>query len=75
MSQSIKKWPMTDKQDAFYTTLKAYFDEHGTAPTHEELMKLHGLKAKANVTAYLNALEKRGWIERLPHAARGIRLL
>lgn len=69
------RWPLTAKQDAFYITLKTYMDKHNTAPTLEELMVLHDLKSKANVAAYLKGLEKRGWIERLPHTARGIRLL
>lgn len=46
----------------------------GCAPNVGELARELST-GEANVVRLLNGLEERGWISRLPHRARGVRLL
>lgn len=74
MKQHIK-FPLTDKQDAMYMTIRDYIESNGEPPTRREIMALTGLKSTAAVSVHITALEKKNWIAVLKHTNRGIVLL
>lgn len=59
--------------------LLLYINEHmgGTdiAPSFEEMKNALGLKSKSGIHRLISALVERGYIERLPHRARALRIL
>ena len=65
---------LTKKQRAFYETLASYITVKKQSPTIAELMKLRKLSSPRAVTQYLEALERKGLIERARYGTRGISL-
>ncbi|MBS3902958.1 MAG: transcriptional repressor LexA [Anaplasmataceae bacterium] len=65
---------LTAKQKQFYDALKDLMDRKGESPTVAELVKLMRFSSPRAVTQYLDALEKKGMIERGRYEKRGIRL-
>jgi repressor LexA len=57
---------LTEKQAQFLEFLERYMQEHGEAPSFEEIRKGFGFKSYNTVTTYINALEKKGYIKRPP---------
>lgn len=47
----------------------------GKSPSYEEMQNRLGLSSKSGVARLIQALEERGFIERLPNRARAIRVL
>lgn len=72
MKQSNKK--LTEKQKRFYDSLKDLMDKKGESPTVAELVSLMKFSSPRAVTQYLEALERKGLIERSRYERRGIRL-
>lgn len=66
---------ITPKQRRVLEYLNEYQREHKTAPTFSEIMSALGIKYRSNVSRYLNALEERGFIRRMPNRARAIEVL
>lgn len=59
--------------------LLLYIHEHmsggdDVAPSFEEMKEALGLKSKSGIHRLISALEERGYIERLPHRARALRI-
>jgi DNA-binding IclR family transcriptional regulator len=66
--------PLTDRQASVLDTIQEFIQRHGISPTHRELGALLGITSPNGVSAHLRVLERKGYIEHLPAAARGIRL-
>lgn len=47
----------------------------GVAPSNADIAEGLGLRSKSGVHRLLTALEERGFIQRMPHRARAIRVL
>ncbi|MEK7187880.1 MAG: transcriptional repressor LexA [Patescibacteria group bacterium] len=65
---------LTDKQKKFYDSLCALIEKKGESPTVAELVRLMKFSSPRAVTQYLEALERKGLIERRRYERRGIRL-
>ena len=66
--------PLTQRQNEAYEFIRGYMDRHRKPPTMEEIGDALGISSTNGVYKLLRALEKKGWIEREKHAARGIQL-
>lgn len=57
----------------------SYIDNHltstGTCPSYEEMLEAAGLRSKSGIHRIVRALERRGYIRRLPAAHRAIEVL
>lgn len=59
-------------QNEIYQVIKAYIENHGFPPTHADIRNGVPARYRGNVTGNLDALEKRGWISRVPNSPRTI---
>ena len=66
---------LTPRQREVLDVLIKAQDATGVTPSFQEIADAVGLGAKSGVHRIISALEKRGWIERLPNCARAIRIL
>jgi repressor LexA len=66
---------LTDRQAEILEVLRDYVAEHGRPPSRPELAKLLGIASTNGVFKHLEALERKGAIELVPNAARGIRIV
>jgi len=64
--------PATKQMLEFIT---AYYDEHGLAPTYNEIGEGLGVKTKSDTFRVLQQLERRGYIKREKGVIRGIEIL
>ncbi len=69
------KQRLTQRQNEAYELIRNYMRDHRKPPTLEELGDRLGIRSTNGVYKLLQALEKKGYIEREKHAARGIRLV
>jgi len=65
---------LTEKQRRVVQVIRSWIREQGYPPTIRELGKLLGIKSLRGVTTHLDALAKKGQLDR-KRGARGIRLL
>jgi len=65
---------LTERQNEAYEFIRGYVDQHSKPPTMMEIGDALGIASTNGVYKLLEALEKKGWIEREKHTARGIRL-
>jgi len=66
--------PLTPRQAEILEAIRSHVEEHGRPPSHPELARTLRLASTNGVFKHLEALEKKGAIERAPGLARGIRL-
>jgi len=66
--------PLTARQAEILEAIRSHMGEHGRPPSHPELARILGLASTNAVFKHLNALERKGAIERSPGLARGIRI-
>src|SRR5581483_4884277 len=66
---------LTEKQKKFYDSLRQLMEKKGESPTVTELVRLMQCSSPRAVTQYLEALERKGLIERRRYERRGIRLV
>src|SRR3989338_1929915 len=66
---------LTEKQGRFYESLRKLIAKKGESPTVSELVRLMKFSSPRAVTQYLEALQRKGLIERRRYARRGIRLV
>lgn len=66
---------LTEKQKKFYESLREMIEKNGQSPTVAELVRLMKFSSPRAVTQYLEALERKGLIERRKHEWRNIRLV
>ena len=66
---------LTERQAEILEVLREYIAENGRPPSRPELAKLLGIASTNAVFKHLDALARKGAIELVPNAARGIRIL
>jgi len=66
---------MTEKMRALKSFIVKYTDEHGIAPSYDEMKDALGIASKGGITRLIDALVERGHVTRLPHRARSCRVL
>lgn len=67
---------LTRRQSELLCYLVAYAGEaDGMCPTYSDMAKALGLKSKSGIHKLITGLEWRGFIQRLPHQARAIRVI
>lgn len=67
--------PLTDRQQQVFDLIKAKIDDEGMPPTRAEIAKELGFRSANAAEEHLKALARKGVLEILPGASRGIRLL
>ncbi len=71
---------VTDRQQEVFNFIVAYLEDKGYPPTIREMQLGLGIGSLRGVTIHLDALQKKGYIDRLsakegPRTSRGIRIL
>jgi repressor LexA len=66
---------LTARQAEILEVIRGYVAETGMPPSRPELAKMLGIASTNGVFKHLDALAKKGAIELVPNAARGIRIL
>jgi repressor LexA len=66
---------LTARQAEILAIIRQYVADTGLPPSRPELAKMLGIASTNGVFKHLDALAKKGAIELVPNAARGIRLL
>ena len=66
---------LTQRQNEAYEFIRSFIDREQKPPTMQEIGDALGIASTNAVYKLLQALEKKGYIEREKHAARSIRLL
>ncbi len=66
---------LTERQNEVFECIRTYMRERGKPPTIQELARELGIRSTNGVTRHLHALEKKGYIVREPHTARGLQLV
>lgn len=64
---------LTKRQEQVLSFIIAYLRKEGVPPTLQEIGEALGIRSLRGVTDHLEALERKGYIERLSGSARGIR--
>jgi repressor LexA len=67
--------PLTRRQKDILTYLQAHIQQHGYAPSFEEIAEHYGLKSLATVHEHLTNLEQKGYIRRAYNESRSIEVL
>lgn len=65
---------LTQKQQTVLEFIRRYVAECGRAPLIREVQRGCDISSYKSVIDRLNALERKGWIDRTPNKHRGIRL-
>lgn len=66
---------LTERQNEAYEFVRAYLRRHSKPPTLKEIGGALGISSTNGVYKLLQALEKKGYIRREKHAARGLQLV
>jgi len=66
---------LTSRQRQILEYIVEYEKEHGYPPTIREICEAFGISSPRGVSKHLEALEKKGYIERSKGRSRGIRIL
>ena len=66
--------PLTPRQKEILEVIQDFIDESGMPPTRAEIARQLGFKSANAAEEHLRALQKKGVLELLPGASRGIRL-
>ena len=65
---------LTQRQQQVYDYIKDYIDSHGSSPTLREISAHIGTAGTVTAMSHLEALEKKGFIQRREGSSRGISL-
>lgn len=71
----MERQPLTGRQKEILDYLESFTREIGYPPTVREICKATGLKSPRSVSQHLQALERKGYIERGKDKSRAIRFL
>ena len=66
---------LTQKQRDLLFYIHEHMEGSDVPPSFEEMKEALGLKSKSGIHRLISALEERGYIERLPHRARALRVV
>ena len=66
---------LSDPQTRILNFIEAYVHEHGRPPTNREIGREIGIGSTGHVDYHLTALEKKGYLTRVPKTSRGLRLV
>ncbi|MFK7839643.1 MAG: transcriptional repressor LexA [Bdellovibrionales bacterium] len=66
---------LTRKQRDLLLFIHQHLGEDDIPPSFEEMKDALGLKSKSGIHRLISALEERGYIERLPHRARALKII
>ena len=66
--------PLTPRQAEILQAIRDYVAENGMPPSRPELARILGIASTNGVFKHLDALARKGALELVPNAARGIRL-
>ncbi|MBD8159188.1 LexA family transcriptional regulator [Pantoea agglomerans] len=64
--------PLTEKQQATLSFIRAYIRENGMAPTNKEIAAGMGWASANNAQVHLQALQRKGWLKIRRAVSRGI---
>ncbi len=67
--------PVTARQRQVYEFISRYQEVHNQPPTIAEIGKQFHMSSPASVHSILSALEREGFIKRIPNVSRGIELI
>ena len=67
--------PLTKRQEQVFELIKVFIKDTGMPPTRVEIADALGFKSANAAEEHLKALAKKGVIEMVPGASRGIRLV
>lgn len=65
---------LTRRQHELLRFIISYTGRSGISPSYDEMVEALGLASKSGVFRLVNALEERGYIDRIPDRARAISL-
>lgn len=66
---------MTERMKSVLDFIKSYIDEHGIAPTHQEISKACNLNSTGASHGLVEALVARGKLRRISRGARAIEII
>lgn len=66
---------ISDKQLKLLKTIKEHIDEYGYSPSMRELADTLGISSSSSILVMLERLERDGFIKRIPHANRSVRII
>lgn len=66
---------LTQRQSEIFAFIQEFIDENGMPPTRAEIARALGFKSVNSAEEHLRALKRKGAIELIPGASRGIRLM
>jgi len=66
---------MTPKQRYCLDFIREYWTLNGYAPSFDDIREAIGASSKSSVASMVAALERRGFISRVPRSARSIRVI
>lgn len=66
---------LTERQNEGYEFIRAYMREERRPPTLREIGDALGIRSTNGVSKLVRVLEEKGYLQREPHAARGLRLV
>jgi repressor LexA len=67
--------PLTPRQERLLRTIEASFAQRGYAPTLQELAQAMGIASLQGVKDHLTALERKGYLRRVPGKRRAIEVV
>ncbi|NIP58793.1 MAG: transcriptional repressor LexA [Gemmatimonadetes bacterium] len=67
--------PLTKRQKEILDYIEGFIDEHGYAPSFEEIAEAFGYSSLATVHEHLSNLERKGYIRKAYNESRSIELL
>ncbi len=65
---------LTPKQKNLLDYINSYFTKKGVYPTYDEMRLALRIKSKSSIHKLISSIEEKGFITRLPHKARAIKL-
>ena len=66
--------PPTPRQRAIYEYIRLHIAAESCAPTYREICEHFGIRSPNGVKCHLDALHKKGLIDRRPLKSRGLRI-
>ena len=65
---------LTLKQKKLLDFINEYFSSYGIFPTYDEMKSALSIKSKSGIHKLISSIEERGFITRIPHKARALKI-